>query len=262
MLVPVAVALIAVPLFLVFLMSYSLWLGLVLGPVYLLVGLVLPLALHRAGKNAAQAQIREAANMRADLVEGQQALREMLVYGRDEAYHAAIMEQSESIAHHQRTLAKLQAASQSSISLAANLALLTILLTIIPQIQSGLLAGPILPMLCLFALASFEVIQPLPLAVQSAIESQTAATRIFGLVKAHRKHIVTSRDDPSSAHQQPDYDHPVLEFLKAGLTYPGRELPAFQGLSFKLEKANGSLWWGLRALANQALSMLCPASGL
>ena len=235
-LVPVAVALIAVPLFLVFLMFYSLWLGLVLGLIYLLVGLVLPLFLHRAGKTAARAQIREAATMRADLVEGQQALREMLVYGRDEAYHAAIMDQSESIARHQRALAKLQAASQSSINLAANLALLTILLTIIPQIQSGQLAGPILPMLCLFALASFEVILPLPLAVQSAIESQTAAARIFGLVKAHRKHIVASHDEPSSSHQQPDHDHPVLEFLKAGLTYPDREIPAFQGLSFKIGK--------------------------
>ncbi|TLP46199.1 thiol reductant ABC exporter subunit CydC [Cohaesibacter sp. CAU 1516] len=235
-LVPVSVALIALPLFLVFLSHYSGWLGFIAGLLYLLVGLVLPLFLHWAGKDAARAQIGEAADMRADLVEGQQALREMLVYGRADAYHTSILRQSQRIASHQRALANLQAVSQSSINFAANLALLVVLVTIIPHVQSGLLAGPILPMLCLFALASFEVIQPLPLAVQSLLESQTAAARIFGLVTVRRKRVSTSSGRPAASHQKPDYDHPALEFLKAGLTYPNREAPAFSGLSLTINK--------------------------
>jgi len=235
-LVPVSVALMALPLFLVFLTHYSGWLGIVAGLLYLLVGLALPLFAHWAGKDAARAQIGEAADMRANLVEGQQALREMLVYGRADAYHANVMTQSLRMATHQRALANLQAVSQSSISLAANLAVLVVLLTIIPHVQSGLLTGPILPMLCLFALASFEVILPLPLAVQSLLESQTAAGGIFERGTARGKRVSTASDRPTAPHQKPDHDHPALEFLKAGLTYSNRVTAAFSALSLTIDK--------------------------
>nr|WP_320143819.1 thiol reductant ABC exporter subunit CydC [uncultured Cohaesibacter sp.] len=188
-LVPSLVALIAVPSFCFFAGYFSAGLALSLIVLYFLGGILTPWLIHHFGRKAASDQVLESAQMRSTLVEGQQALREMLVYGRDDDYFKTVEAQSGSLCASQLRLAKLQAASQSALTLAASLAMFAALWFIIPKVSDSTFEGPILPMLMLFAMASFEVIVPLPVAIRAFIETQVAAKRLFGLTDQEPKGV-------------------------------------------------------------------------
>ena len=234
-LVPVAVALLAVPIFLLFAAWHSPALAVALAVLYVAAGIALPLLIRRLGRRDSEARILEAAHLRETLVEGQQALREMIVYGRAADYQDAVDVRSARLTASQRKLARLQAMSQSAITLASNLAILATLITIIPLVEADTFSGPTLPMLLLFAMASFEVILPLPLAMQSIMETKVAAHRLFSL--ANQTPVVPESQISQSA-DQPSHDAtacPALIVEQASLTYPDRDTPAFANLSLTLK---------------------------
>lgn len=229
-LVPGSVALIALPLFLIFAGTYSLSLSIGLAILYGLAGLCLPLLIHRFGKTASKQQVLQQATIRSDLVQGLQGMREMLVYGRTDDFVQEIDEQSAKLSQSQIHLAKLQASSQSIITLATNLAILLVLFALIPQIQSGMLSGPLLPMLTFFAMASFEAIIPLPMAMQSLITTRMAASRLFELADQSRHEVLTT-----DQMQCPIANHPSsLKLEHVTFCYPEQSSPAFKDLSFSL----------------------------
>lgn len=229
-LVPSLVALITLPLFVLFNARYSPVLAFGMACLYGMSGLILPLALRYFGKTASQQLVLQQAQIRTDLVEGLQGMREMLVYGRDCDFRHALQEQSQDLSNSQKHLANLQAASQSTITLAANCAIFLVLLTIVPQIEAGLLSGPSLPMLGLFVLASFEAILPLPLAVQSLIAAQMAARRLFAI--ADKPPLVVETSDALEQLASPSC--PKLQLDAVTLRYPEQEKPAFSNLSLTL----------------------------
>ena len=108
-LVPSLVALIAVPSFCFFAGYFSAGLALSLIVLYFLGGILAPWLIHHFGRKAASDQVLESARMRSTLVEGQQALREMLVYGRDDDYFKTVEAQSSSLCA--QPVATCQAAS-------------------------------------------------------------------------------------------------------------------------------------------------------
>ncbi|WP_319498397.1 hypothetical protein [uncultured Cohaesibacter sp.] len=89
-LVPSLVAVIAVPIFCVFAGYFSVALAVALIVLYVFGGILTPWLILHFGRQAAAAQVLQAAQMRSTLVEGQQALREMLVYGRDGDYRQMV----------------------------------------------------------------------------------------------------------------------------------------------------------------------------
>lgn len=231
-LVPSLVAVIAVPIFCVFAGYFSVALAVALVVLYVFGGILTPWLILHFGRQAAAAQVLQAAQMRSTLVEGQQALREMLVYGRDGDYRQMVEAQSESLCSSQVRLAKLQAASQSALTLAASLAMFAALWLIIPKVEDGTFDGPILPMLMLFAMASFEVVVPLPVAIRAFVETQVAAKRLFGLTEqAPRGASFWSEnaicDKPAKT--------PTLVLDKASLVYEEGGKSAFDGLSLTVE---------------------------
>lgn len=230
-LVPGLVALVALPLFLLFASCYSLYLATGLALLYGLAGMLLPLLIHKRSKKASQELVLQQAAMRSDLVQGLQGMREMLVYGRQDDFINGVDLLSERLKQNQSHLVRFQASSQSTITLATNFAILLVLFAIIPQIQAGILSGPLLPMLAFFTMASFEVILPLPMAIQSLITTQMAATRLFELADSSRHEVMTT-----DRVQCPKADHPSgLRLEHVTFRYPDQSLPAFSDLSFSLD---------------------------
>nr|WP_319483265.1 thiol reductant ABC exporter subunit CydC [uncultured Cohaesibacter sp.] len=231
-LVPSLVAVIAVPIFCVFAGYFSVALAVALIVLYVFGGILTPWLILHFGRQAAAAQVLQAAQMRSTLVEGQQALREMLVYGRDGDYRQMVEAQSESLCSSQVRLAKLQAASQSALTLAASLAMFAALWLIIPKVDDGTFNGPILPMLMLFAMASFEVIVPLPVAIRAFVETQVAAKRLFGLTDQTPRGASFWSENAISSKPATT---PTLVLDKASLVYEEGRKSAFDGLSLTVE---------------------------
>nr|WP_321981458.1 thiol reductant ABC exporter subunit CydC [uncultured Cohaesibacter sp.] len=230
-LVPSLVALIAVPIFCFFAGYFSAGLALSLIVLYFLGGILTPWLIHHFGRKAASDQVLESAQMRSTLVEGQQALREMLVYGRDDDYRQTVEAQSSGLCASQLRLAKLQAASQSALTLAASLAMFAALWFIIPKVSDGSFEGPILPMLMLFAMASFEVIVPLPVAIRAFIETQVAAKRLFGLTDQEPKGISAWSEEAIDIKPTAT---PSLELKAVSLAYEEGAPSAFDQLSLSV----------------------------
>lgn len=181
LLVPGAVAVLAALVFTGVLAVYHPSLALVELLLLLTAGAGVPWLVNRLGRRAGQRKVEAAAELRAALVTDLQGMGELLVYGAAADHAAGIERLSRELARQQRTLSGLHGLSQGALGLCANLAMWGMLLLAVPRVAAGTLAPPELTMLALLALASFEAVMPLPLAMQTLGESLTAARRIFGL---------------------------------------------------------------------------------
>ena len=229
-LVPACVALIAIPIFVVFTGIHSLPLALIMVGLYQATGIGLPLLIYRYGRTHSEQLVTQKAAMRSDLVEGLQGAREMLVYGRVDDFEAQIDDQSYLLSRSQKQLANLQALSQSGITLATNFSVLASLVLLIPLVNLGVWSGPTLPMVALFLMASFEVVLPLPLAIQTLISTRLAARRLFEI--ADRRHPI-ERSSGEGRTAVVAHSVPVpLQFDAVSFSYPGREETVFTDLSF------------------------------
>ena len=181
LLVPAAVALLAILVFTAVLWCYRPVLALVEGLLLLAAGVAVPWLVNRLGHTAGQRKVEVSAHLRATLVTDMQGMGELLVYGAAEDHAARLRTLSRELARRQQTLSVLNGFSQGALGLCANLAMWAMVVLAVPMVSSHLLAPQHLAMLALFALASFEAVIPLPLAMQTLGESLAAARRIFSL---------------------------------------------------------------------------------
>ncbi|MGD8873868.1 MAG: thiol reductant ABC exporter subunit CydC, partial [Gammaproteobacteria bacterium] len=211
LLVPAAVALLAAVVFTGMLWWYQPALALVEGTLLLLAGVFMPWLMNRLGRGAGQRKVEVSAQLRAALVTDVQGMGELLVYGASQSHANRIQKLSRELAQQQQTLSGLNGVSQAALGLCASLAMWLMLVLAVPLVCDQTLAPPELAMLALFALASFEAVMPLPLAMQTLGESLTAARRIFGL-----------------ADSQPAVDEPAKP-----LPLPQRFAFSFRNVSFR-----------------------------
>ena len=83
---------------------------------------------------------------------------------------------------HPTELAMLRGVSNGLAALFTSLAGLTVLMLAIPLVSGGKIEGVYLALLPLTAIASFEAVQPLSLALQQLEASQAAGRRLFELI--------------------------------------------------------------------------------
>jgi ATP-binding cassette subfamily C protein CydC len=181
LLVPVAVALLAALALTGVFLWYHPVLALVEVTLLLVAGAGVPWLVRHLGHAAGQQRVETAAQMRAALVTDIQGMGELLVYGAADYHGARLQTLSRELAQRQQTLSGLYGISQGSLGLCANLAMWAILVLAVPMVAAGVLAPPHLTLLVLLALAGFEAVMPLPLAMQTLGESLAAARRIFSL---------------------------------------------------------------------------------
>lgn len=182
--VPVAVGAVAALVIVVATAAFNLPAAAVTLFFLLAAGAALPVWLLERAKGPAHAGVQCRAQMREAIVDTVQGLGELRVYGGEQAYATRLDGLSERLVATQAEISRLNGFAQAAMGAAASLAMWGTLAVAIPSVGDGTLAPARLAMLALLALASFEAVMPLPLAMQVLGESLAAARRIFALADA------------------------------------------------------------------------------
>jgi ATP-binding cassette subfamily C protein CydC len=150
----------------------------------LLAGVVAPLIVRRASQRSGRAYIATRAELNAAVVDGVQGLPELLAFGADERYLAQLHRLDRESARAQTRLGHLAALNEADTTLLTNLATVAGLALAIPLVSAGTLDAVFLAVIATGIMASFEAVQPLPLAWQMLDSSLQAARRLFEVVDA------------------------------------------------------------------------------
>lgn len=182
--VPFAVGAVAALVIVVATAAFSVSAAAVLLVFLVLAGVGLPVLLLARAHAPSHASVHLRAQMRETFVDCMRGAGELRVYGAEESYAMRLDALSGELVGKQAQVSRLDGLSQGVLVAAASLAMWGTLVLVIPRAAAGTLAPAELAMLALLALASFEAVMPLPLAMQMLGESLAAARRIFSLVDA------------------------------------------------------------------------------
>jgi ATP-binding cassette, subfamily C, bacterial CydC len=207
--------------------AFDVWLVVALLLFLALTGVALPLVTQWLGREPSGALITTRAELSARMVDQLQGAEDLLVFGQEEPYRESALALSDQLNHLQERLAVIRGLGVALGGLLASLAGLTVLWLAIPLVSSGHIDGVYLTLLPLTALASFEAVQPLALALQNLVASQAAARRLFELIDS----------EPEVASEPVTSPHPLNYSLVARHTsfaYAADELPALEDVSFSV----------------------------
>jgi ATP-binding cassette subfamily C protein CydC len=257
--VPVTVALlgfVSVGLFLAF---YDATLAAINLAFLLLAGVGVPVLVQRLGRRPGRALVESNSALNASAVDGLQGMSELLVYGAAEQQTEQLNALSRELTTAQGRMSRLSGLSQAALGLSANLTAWLLMLVAIPMLSTGSLERPELAMLVLFALASFEVVMPLPLAFQMLGQTLSAARRVFEIVDAQPQ-----APDPEAPSPQPsDYS---LALEQVGFRYEQASQPALMDIDLDLSEGRrvavvGATGSGKSTLVNLLLRFWDPQQG-
>lgn len=168
------------------------------------------------------------ADLQAQLVEGVQGLAELLVFGRAADHRSRIRRLGRDYGQSERRMAWI-AGFHSAVSISLiNLGMLSVLILGIDNVTSGRFPGVVLAALTMMALASFEAVTPLPMAVQMLGTITESARRLFAIVDADPE--VTDRETSIAVARSAS----ELEFANLSFAYPGSQVPALENIKFSL----------------------------
>ena len=228
---PLIVAFIAVIFYSVFLIRYDMGLWLVEISLLILAGVLVPLLVNRLAKKPAERMVKTKTCLRTTAIDSMQGMAELLIYGAQQQQIEKIQQLSQQLVSDQQKQATLMGFSQGALGLSANLAMWSMLIITIPLVSSQQLSPEMMPMFALFALASFEAIVPLPLALQLLPETLASAKRIFEL--ADSKPVISEPEQASPQPEQLD-----IVFDQVSFRYPTSDNDVIKPLSFCLPQGN------------------------
>jgi thiol reductant ABC exporter CydC subunit len=207
--------------------SYNLWLALTLLACLAAAGLGVPLLTHELSRGLGRDMVAVRGELHAALVDGVQGAADLLAFGQEGRYQARVGGLNRELVDLQGRSARIGGLHAALTGLSMNLTTLAMLLVAIPLVGGGRLDGVYLALLVLAAIASFEAIVPLPLAVQYLENCLEAGRRLFEIVDA--RPVV--HDPPSPAPPPDDYSL-LVESLS--FRYQPDEPPALDGVSLSL----------------------------
>ncbi|QIK37659.1 thiol reductant ABC exporter subunit CydC [Caldichromatium japonicum] len=226
-LVPVAVANMATLFFSFFLASFHPLLALSALVFWGVAGVGLPIWAERRGRIPGKRLAEDEGALRAAVVDGLQGLAELSVYGAAERQAKRIDGLSRQMITDQGRLASDQALTQAGVGLCAGLSLWVMLWIAVPLVEGGQIEPPVLALLALFIIASFEAVAPLPAAFQILGRTLAAARRLFAIVDAKPEVI----DPPTPSPRPKRFD---IRCQGLSFTYPGATEPALVGLDLEV----------------------------
>jgi len=147
-----------------------------------LTGMVLPVLSRWLSQRPATTLIATRAELNALLVDEIQGLPDLLSFDQTLPHQARVLGLSRLLNRTQEQLAMLRGVSNGLAALFTSLAGITVLMLAIPLVSGGQIEGVYLALLPLTAIASFEAVQPLSLALQQLEASQAAGRRLFELI--------------------------------------------------------------------------------
>ena len=176
-------------------------------------GIGIPSLMLRLGNKAGQQLVENRSELSSALVDGIQGLPDLLVLGHAQRQLDTILQKNWLLENAQRRMANYAGIQSALSGLTASLGMLAVLILAVPLVSSGRLPGVYLAVVTLAALASFEAVQPLPLAAQYLENSLAAARRLYEIVDAQPqvKPPITALPCPGSFN---------LEVKDLSFTYP------------------------------------------
>ena len=223
---PIAAALV-MALASVLLGFFSLAAGVALLVFLLLTGGVLPLITRWLSRQPATTLVAARAALASALADGIDGDADLLAFGQAERHLQRIATLTDTLHHAQQRMALIRGLGLALGALLTGMASLTILGLAIPLVRSGQLPGDLLALLPLTAIASFEAVQPLALAIQHLEQGQAAAERLFELIDATP--AVQAPSDPAPLPARYDLEVHDLRFQ-----YTSDRPAVFDGLTFSV----------------------------
>ena len=210
----------------IFFASYYPLIAFVLIGFFITLGLILPLLSQIVSRKPGERLITQRADIQAQLVDGIQGLADLLAFGRRADRKNRIASTGKAYGATQKQMARISGTHAALGTLLTNLGLWLVLLLVIPQVTTGEIKGVMLGTFALMAFASFEAINPLPLAAQMWNSSREAAKRLFEVVDAEpvvKDNIRESTSDIRSS---------SIKLSNITFSYPNQSIPALKDISF------------------------------
>ncbi len=207
--------------------SFAPQLALVLLGFLLGIGLFLPILIQWLSRTPASDLVNDRAEMQVQLVDGVQGLADLLIFGGGTSQLREIVRTGRSYAKSQKQLSLIAGFNAALTVLLPNLGMLAVIVLAIPLVITGRIQGLVLATLALVTLASFEAVNPLPLAAQMWMSTREAARRLFDVVDAQ-----PAVSDPPLPLTTPRSG--ALSVRDLSFTYKESDPPALDGLSFDL----------------------------
>jgi ATP-binding cassette subfamily C protein CydCD len=164
------------------LVGYAPWLALALWVFLVLAGILLPWWNFRLARGVGAETLASRSALSSALLDGIQGLPDLLAFGRGSDQLQRVRDFGEQLARLQARYAYLTGLGLALLNLLTNLGAWAVLVLAIPLVTAGQIQGVYLAVITLIALASFEAVQPLPLAAQYLEENLRAAGRLFEFV--------------------------------------------------------------------------------
>lgn len=159
-------------------------LGMALLAFLALTGVALPLVARWLSARPAATLAAARAELNALLVDQVQGIADLLVFDRDGEHEARTLASGRRLERLQEELALVRGLASALAVLLTGLAALAMLWLAIPLVSSGRIEGVYLALLPLTAIASFEAVQPLSVALQHLEANRAAGARLFELIDA------------------------------------------------------------------------------
>jgi ATP-binding cassette subfamily C protein CydC len=155
----------------------------------------------------------------------------LLAFGRAEDRAKLLATTGSAYGDSQKQMARINGVHSALGTLLTNLGLWTMLVLVIPQVTAGNIQGVMLGTFALMTFASFEAVNPLPLAAQMWNASREAAKRLFEVVDAEPA-ISEKWKVESGKSQIADYQ---LQIADLTFSYPNTNTPALDHVTFDLQ---------------------------
>ncbi|BDD86015.1 thiol reductant ABC exporter subunit CydC [Desulfofustis limnaeus] len=189
-------------------------LAVVFSLIFLLAGLLIPLLAERLGRPIGAQIQQHQGELRSNLVEDLQGMADLSVYGAQHRRCQERLAECDRLLGLQEKMAVISGGSTAHITLFSGLAALAALYLALPLAQDGHFSEPVLALITFGVLATFESVQPLPLAYQMLGKIRAAAGRLIEVGEAPVTVVFPDVRAPESVDLS-------IDFQKVCFGYPG-----------------------------------------
>ena len=180
---PIVAALVALIMW-IFLGAFGGLFGLVYLGLFLVASVVIPALSHLASRRLGQRIVTTRSDLQVQLVDSVQGIADLIAFGQEGQQAAHIQALTKKLNGMQMAMAYIGGTQNALTNFFMNGTAWVMLLLAIPFVHSGQLDGIFLALLVLSALASFEIVLPLPATFQQLGGNLKAASRLFEIVDA------------------------------------------------------------------------------
>ncbi len=145
-------------------------------------GFWVPLMAMRLGERFGHELVQYLSDLRIRIVEGLQGMPELLVFGAHHRHLDTVKQSSRALLKSQLRMSQIMGLSQALMTLISGLAVLATLYLAVILVNRDVLDGPVMALITLAVLASFEAVFPLPAAYQYLGRTRKAGRRLLEIV--------------------------------------------------------------------------------